>query len=544
MMKKMALLATIPLFLISCSRSDSKSHGQGQSATRSSTFKMSTKGDPSSLDPRRVRDLETITTLRLLYDGLMRHDAEGKLIPGLAEKVEISPDLKSYTFTLREASWSNGQPITAQEVEASWKSILDPNFPAPNDYQLFLIKNGKEAKKGTLPVDQVGVKAIDSKTLLVELEQPTPYFLEMTAFHPFIPVNGDWAKLSPLEQDDPHRFVGSGAFRPKTWAHDNVFVAEKNSHYWNAQEVSIDQIELLVLEPNTALQMFKAGALDWTGAPTNTLPPDSVPALIKLHELSVIPAAGIAFFRLNTDKAPFNHVKIRQAFSYAVDRAAISTHLLQGGQLPATGFVPPEMGLDKLSFFKDHNTALAQSLFDQALKEMGLTRETFPEVAISYAQSERNHQIAQAVQQQWSQTFDLPIKLQTTELKVHYQRLKNQEYQVCIGSWFADFRDPINFLEPFKNKANTTNNTGWENPKYVKLLEDSSLQSDPAKRREILVAAEEILMEEMPIIPLSYYTFNYVKRENVQGVYFSDLGYLDFSHARLADQDLEDNDDN
>ena len=135
---------------------------------------MSTKGDPSSLDPRRVRDLETITTLRLLYDGLMRHDAEGKLIPGLAEKVEISPDLKSYTFTLREASWSNGQPITAQEVEASWKSILDPNFPAPNDYQLFLIKNGKEAKKGTLPVDQVGVKAIDSKTLLVELEQPTP----------------------------------------------------------------------------------------------------------------------------------------------------------------------------------------------------------------------------------------------------------------------------------------------------------------------------------------------------------------------------------
>ena len=145
----------------------------------------------------------------------------------------------------------------------------------------------------------------------------------MTAFHPFIPVNGDWAKLSPLEQDDPHRFVGSGAFRPKTWAHDNVFVAEKNSHYWNAQEVSIDQIELLVLEPNTALQMFKAGALDWTGSPTNTLPPDSVPALIKLHELSVIPAAGIAFFRLNTDKAPFNHVKIRQAFSYAVDRAAI-----------------------------------------------------------------------------------------------------------------------------------------------------------------------------------------------------------------------------
>jgi len=135
------------------------------------------------------------------------------------------------------------------------------------------------------------------------------------------------------------------------------------------------------------------------------------------------------------------------------------------------------------------------------------------------------------------------VNLQTTELKVHYERLKNKEYQTCIGSWFADIRDPINFLEVFKYQTNTTNNTGWENPKYVMLLDASSQESDREKRKQLLVEAEGILMDEMPIIPLFTYTFNFVKKDNVQGVYFSDLGYLDFSGAQIVSEISDDEDD-
>ena len=533
-----SLILALSILTTSCDKNDSGSKSTG-TENSPSVLKITSDSDPTSLDPRKVRDLASITALRMFYDGLMRSDFNGKLIPALAEKVEVSSDMTHYTFTLRESYWSNGEPITAQDFEYSWKSILNPQFSAPNAYQFYLIKGAKAAKEGLISLDQVGIKAVDTKTLVVELENPTPYFLEMTAFHPFFPVNPKWDALSTTDKDAPHQFIASGAFVPETWAHHNVLVAKKNHKYWNAAEVKFDEIQLMTLDSHTALQMFEAGDLHWTGSPMGDIPTDAMLHLKKEGALGIAPAAGTHFFRFNTTNSPFNNKKMRQAFSYALNRKAITEHVLQGGQKPAMSLVPLHMGLQKESYFADDSIADAQALFTEALTELNMTKEQLPTITLSYANNERSHKIAQAVQQQWNKNFGINVMLVGYESKVYFDKLAHQDYQISSGSWFADINDPINFLEVFKYKSNSTNNTLWESPEYITLLDKSSIEANPELRKEILGKAESLLMDEMPIAPLFYYTFDYAKKENVSGIYFSELGYLDLSRGQLIDDNLD-----
>lgn len=509
------------ILILSCLGCKGNQKGD-ESAHSHQVVHLAISDDPSSLDPRIARNLTSATLLHMLYEGLMRADYDGKIVPGIASSVTLSPDQKVYTFHLRKSVWSNGEPLTASHFEKTWKSLLDPNFPAPNAYQFYVIKGAKEAKLGQTSLDKVGVSAPDDETLVVELEAPTPYFLELVSTHFFYPVH---------PQSKESALIGNGPFKLQQWAHRDKLTFVKNHLFWDASEVHLVKINASILDEHTALALYENRELNWAGSPMDTIPQDAVATLKKRHQLRILPAAGVHWCRFNTGKSPFNSVHMRRALSLAIDRKALVTHVTQGNQQAALAIVPPEFGLARKKFFEDHDSPAAWESFQKGLDELNLSKDDLPEIVLSYASSDRNHKIAQAIQQQWVKGLGITVRLQSDETKVFLDHVKQGEYQIALGAWYADFRDPINFLELFRSKDNATNLTQWEDPKYTELLARSSTETDRKKRFELLNQAQELLMEEMPVAPLFFGAFNYVKSDRLVGVYFSDLGTLDFTYA-------------
>lgn len=478
--------------------------------------------EPSSLDPRLARDVSSATLLHMLYEGLMRADYDGKIIPAVAQHVSVSEDHKTYTFTLRKTTWSNGDPLTASHFADTWKSMLDPKFPAPNAYQFFVIKGAKAAKQGQSSLDAVGIEARGDETLVVELEEPTPYFLELVSTHFFYPVHPKSASDAP---------IGNGPFQLQQWAHHDALTFVKNPRFWDSPEVHLQKIIVSVLDERTALTLFENRELSWAGSPMGTLPQDAIATLKHRRQLHVLQAAGTHWCRFNTEKTPFLNVDMRRAFALALDRKALVEHVTQGNQQPAMAIIPPSFGLATKAFFEDHDSPKAWEAFQKSLEELKVSKDDLPEITLSYIAGDRAHKVAQAIQQQWAKGLGITVRLQSDESKVFLDKVKKGDYHIALGSWYADIRDPVNFLDIFKSKQNVTNLTRWEKPDYTELLAQSARQTDPKKRLEILNSAEALLMREMPVAPLYFGAFNYVKSERLVGVYFSNLGTLDFTYA-------------
>jgi len=484
--------------------------------------RLSLSADPTVLDPRRARDLDSTALVRMLFEGLTRPSRLGTTELALAEKVDISEDGLRYIFYLRKSQWSDGSPLTAVDFEESWKTILDPSFPTDIAYQLYPIKNGRKAKAGEVEIDAVGVKSLDEQTLAVELEQPIPYFLEVVSTPSFFPVskrtvakNGDWSAK-------PDSFVSNGPFVLRDWKHGDRIHLAKNPYYWEVQTMKLASIDFYIAPPNTALQMYEEGKLDWAGSPLSTIPADAIQHLKRTNRLEVSPFLGTYFFRVNTlpsnggKENPLANRLLRRAMASAIDREGIVQHVLQGGQKAAWSLVPPEMGL---------NSARPIDLETEGCEKCG------DPIVLSYLNNERNAAVAQAVQKQWEDRLGISIQLEAVEPKVFFQRVSKKEYQIAAGSWTADFNDPVNFLEVFKHKEGSTNNTGWENLDYIDLLNRSALCKVGKERDRFLQRAEAILMEDMPIIPVFHFVLNYAKNPRLAGVALSPIGQLDLRWA-------------
>ncbi|HSX12856.1 MAG TPA: ABC transporter substrate-binding protein, partial [Chlamydiales bacterium] len=261
--------------------------------------------------------------------------------------------------------------------------------------------------------------------------------------------------------------------------------------------------------------------LDWMGSPLSTLPVD---AITTLKDVQKSPFLATGFCRLNVLSGPLSDRQFRRALALSVDRKAIVEHLLRGGQTVATSLVPKEMGISEGYF---------EPCLVEARAIISEIEEPIAPVVISYYNNERNTLIAQTLQRQWQENLNIKVEIEAVEPKVFFQKISQKNYQIAIGSWTADFNDPINFLEVFKSKDNGTNNTGWENLDYIDLLNRSAICTDKEERKRILHSAEKILMDEMPIIPIYHFALNYVKNEALTGVYLSPQGHLDLRTASL-----------
>lgn len=367
----------------------------------------------------------------------------------------------------------------------------------------------------------------------VTLENPTPFFTELTAFYTYYPVNQKVVEGNEKWAAEAATHVGNGPFKLEAWEHKNKLVLAKNDNYWDKDNVKMDKIEFSMVEDeNTELSMFDNGELDWAGAPTSALPTDAIPALKDSGKMKTQPIAGTYWYKFNTEKAPFNNVKIRKAFTFAIDRQSLIDNVLQTGQIPATGAVPPSMALKADGYFKDNDLETAKKLLEEGMKEEGITK--LPTITLSYNTSEAHKKIAEAIQDQWKKNLGVDVKLENKEWKVYLEDLHQGNFQIGRMGWLGDFNDPINFLELYKDKKGGNNDTNWENPKYKELLNQSALEQDPEKRKAILAQAEQILMDDMPIMPIYFYTDSWVQNEKVTGIVIDGLGSIDYKNADIT----------
>ncbi|MBI3508212.1 MAG: peptide ABC transporter substrate-binding protein [Chlamydiia bacterium] len=498
---------------------------------KTQTVSLNLSPEPGTLDPRKARDLTSCTLIRMLFEGLTRSSKEGTTELAIAKQIDISEDGTRYTFYLRDSQWSNGDEVTSYDFASSWKTMLDPRFPSDVVYHLFPIRNAQSIKKGELSVDSLGVQTPDALTLVVELETPIPYFLELVSMTPYFPVHRKFAKENNQWDLDPTQWISNGPFTLKEWRHTDALLLEKNSEYWQADGVRLEKIEFCVTAPDTAIRLFEEGKLAWTGSPLSTIPADAIQSLREKEQLHTTPFLATSFLRVNTAKPPFTNVLLRQALSIAIDRKAITEHILQGGHQPATALVPPGMGLSQHGYFPDGDVDMARSLLQGALNEWRMQASELPPITLSFVNCDRNIAIAQAIQKQWEKALGISVILEPVESKIYFQRVSRKEFELALGSWTADFNDPINFLDVFKTKEVGTNNTQWENERYIDLLMRSSLCRQEGERRQCLHAAEKILMDQMPIIPIYHFAMNFLVQEGLKGVSLSPTGGLDFRWA-------------
>ncbi len=528
------LIFTILLSLFSCNTQKNEQDKKAENKTIS--FAMTT--EPNTMDPRAGRSLYFVQFIQLLYEGLMRQDASGRVVPAAAESVSFTPDLKTYTFKLRDAKWSNGEPVTSYDFAYALKTQLQPDFPAPNVSQLYNIAGAKEAKEGLKALDEVGIETPDAKTLIIKLQNPHPYFLEIAASHIMFPVYQPSDKQYPNWPDGPaDKVITNGPFALANWKHGHEITLKKNPYYWNEENVLSNPLSFMVLDGNTSLQLFQQGQLDWIGSPLSMIQPEAIETLQHTGQLETAPAAGTYWLRVNTASFPLSNSKLRQALSYAINRRQIVNHIVQGGNQPATGIIPPSLTDYHEPYFIDHDTVAARQLFQEALEELNLTIDNFPKITLYYGVDDFLHKIAQVIQEEWQKTFPVPsgtFVIQKLEPKILFEKVSHKDYQLALGSWFADFRDPINFLDVFKTKQTSTNNTNWENPKYISLLESADIERDPFQRKQILAEAEKLLISEMPVIPLYFASYRYAKNPFLQGTHIVDLGYMDLKEAYIG----------
>ncbi len=490
-------------------------------------LRISMERDPHTLDPRKARDFNSLCISRLLYEGLMRIDEEGEAQFACAEKVEVEDQGKRYLFHLRESCWENGDPVTAGDFVEAWRSVVNPIFPSDNGYLLYVIKNAALIKKGEISPSLLGVRAIDNKTLEVELEYSAPYFLKLCAFPTFFPMH---------YAADGETLVSNGPFKLQEWRpYDNLKIV-KNSNYWDERVVSMEEITFFILDSHVALLFFEKGELDWVGSPFSMIDFDALDNLKKKPGFHTKPVLGTCFFRVNTEVIPLNSLAFRQAISFAIDRPSITENVLKGCQIPAASFLPPCMKSGKkCDYLKAHSVQALQSI-TRAAEELEISLSNLAPLQLIYSVGERGKRVCQAVQQQLIKDLGIEVEIEAVEKKVFFDRIAKGNYQLALGDWYADFNDPHNFLEVFKYAKTAINGTGWENREFSDLLDHANKIDNPIIRCPFFGKCETILMQELPCIPIYHNSMVYLKNPKLAGERFTCLGTIDFKSACFKDE--------
>ena len=479
--------------------------------------------EPQGLDPHIVTGVPEHHILISLCEGLTipnpnPNDMNGYMA-GTAESWSISDDGKEYVFNInKNAKWSNGESVTADDFVWSWKRILTASLGSQYPDMLYYLEGAYEYHNGLIDdFDQVGVKSIDEYTLQVNLKNPTPFFLGLLSHYSTWPVhketvlkfgdiddrNGEWTR--------PGNFVCNGPFQLKTWELNNKIVVEKNPHYYDASIVQLNEIHYYpVSNVMTEDRMFRAGQLHLT----STLPSQKCPIYIEENpNLRIDPYMGTYFYRINTENEVLKDVKVRKALAYSIDRQLLVDKVTKCGQIPAYSFTPPGTNGYQPTTEIPFDPILAKSLLDEA----GFSEENpFPKLEILFNTNEDHRKLALAIQQMWQINLGIEVELVNQDWKVYLNREMIGDFQISRAGWIGDYEDPNTFLDLMRpNRGN--NKTGWENMEYDALVQKANTINNQAERYELLYKAEEILIENMPVIPLYTYVRAYQLSPDVKG---------------------------
>ncbi len=500
MVKKIvACLLTVAMsvsMLTGCGGSDKSGDKSGKAENGKKAISFNIGQEPTTLDPGLNSGVDGTMVLTHLYDGLLR-EKNHEMVPATAEKYDVSEDELVYTFHLRDdAKWSDGKPVTAQDFEFAWKRAQDPKVASSYSW-IFDSGNIKS------------YRAVDDKTFEVTLSSPSPVFLTLLGNPTFMPLredvidylDGGWAV-------NPDKVVTNGAYYMDSYKAGDKLVMKKNKYFYDNKNVKIDEITgLMIVDQTTALTGYESGQIDAIFA----VPPAEIPRLLNEEpNFKILEGNTSNFYCFNISKKPFDDVRVRKAFSYAIDRTAMCEDVLKGSHVPAQSVVPGIVYDNEGNVFNekcgDHGIPKDLSKVDEAKKllaEAGYPDgKGFPEFEILYNTDETNKAVCEALQQMWSENLGVKCKLVNMESAVFHQTRVAHDFTVCRGGWTGDYADPLTHLELYVT-GGPTNYSGFADKQYDKLIEEGKGLTG-SERYSKFYEAEKILAESYTYMPISY----------------------------------------
>lgn len=497
--------------------------------------------EPKTLDPQLNSASDGGYVINNTFEGLFRHSGT-EIVPAIAESYEVSADGTVYTFKLKDTKWSDGTPLTAADFEYSWKRALDPATASEYSFQLYYIKGGQEYFEGTGSRDDVMVKALDDKTLEVTLIAPTAYFLDLLTFYTYLPTkqsvveataDGGWAI-------DPAKVVCNGPFMLSEYNSGESLVLVKNPNYWNAANITLEKIvATMIVDESTMLTAYESGELDII----DSMPTAEIPRLQAEDDtFMILPQVGTYYFIFNVNVKPVDNPLVRKALTLAIDRKAIVETVTKGGQIPATGFTPP--GLYDANGDVFHTVAGDYGINPNAaevdaakalLAEAGYPDGAgFPVIEILYNTSEGHKAIAEAVQEMWKQNLNIDVTIANQDWAVFQDTRHNGGFTVARGGWLGDYADPMTMLDLWTSYSGN-NDAQWKNMEFDALIENAKVKTGQ-ERFEALYAAQQMMMDEMIVCPVYYYTDPVMVSNRVQGWEKAGLGHWYFGNVVMVEE--------
>lgn len=520
-------------------------------AEDTTSLRVGLSTEPISMDPHIGNDSNTSTALLLAFEGLL-NVREGSVEPGMAESYEVSDDGTVYTFHLRDAVWSDGVPVTAQDFADTWARMLTRQDAMDLAYLIFPIKNAEAVNLGEKDVSELGVEVVDDKTLIVTLEASYPFMVTLFASSPMYPIRMDLvAEHDNAYGNDAATFESNGAYILKEWAHNDRMVFAKNPDYWNADAITFEEITILtVTDPNTLKNMYDNGDVNWL----DDLPGNN---FVSVYEndpgFTYYNGGGVQFIALSHKGTSEEHAKITSnrnflmALSSAIDREGLVAAMFPANA-PFTGVINPVISNQLGGKWGDiydvtdeyHKTTAdpeaAKAYIEAACEELGYASAAdMPAFDFFTTTGDLQRTLAEYFQNVWMETLGVNIEIRQLEFAQYWENLYNQPYDIVRTGWGPDYDDPFTYLDMW-NSNGGWNKTGWVSDEYNQLITDANAEPDFAKRNEMFAKAEALLLTEAPIIPLYVARGAYVMNPAIENVSINTFGArFDFRYANFAE---------
>lgn len=497
--------------------------------------------EPKSLDPHLTTGSPDNNIIMNLFEGLIsKNPATLEPTPGVAEFWTISEDGRVYTFQLRKnARWSNGEPLTAKDFVYSWRRALTPSVPNAYAYMMFGIEGAEDFYNGKIKdFSRVGVKALSAHELQVTLNNPAHYFLQLLDHHSYYPVHGPTLEKFGGMNDPtskwilPGNLVGNGPFVLKSWEINKVIELVKSETYWDRDAVKLRAVHFFPIEDQQAEERaFRSGQIHLTNTPQMDIEKIQTYREKNPDVLRMVPTYSSYYYEFNVNRKPLDDARVRRAFALAVDRALITERVTKGGEVVSFNFVPPDPSGYQPQVYWHEDIAEAQRLLAEAGYPDG---NGFPVFSLLYNTHDNHQKVALAVQQMLKKNLNINIELENKEWKVYMAARKNMEHDIVRAGWIADYMDPSNFFDILRSYSGN-NNTGWKSAQYDELMNLISETADVGRRNELFEEANRILAEEMPVLPLYYYSDLNLVHTAVQGWYDNAMHFHPLKHVYLQE---------
>jgi oligopeptide transport system substrate-binding protein len=495
-------------------------------------FRFANGAEPETLDPGLLSGQPDGRVARLLFEGLVTPDPETLVPrPGMAKSWELAPDGVTYLFHLRtDSRWTNGDRVTAHDFEWSWLRLLHPDTPARYADLFYLIRNARAYKKKEIADPApVGIRALDDSTFQVVLEVPTPYFLQLLTYHPFLPVHRRTLETWGDRWTHPEHIVSNGPFRLLRHRQNDRLEFEKFPGYWDAARVRLRRIVCYsVDDPSTMLSMYRAGMTDWN--PSGYVPAQMIPYIQHYADYRTGPYLALYFYSMVVTEPPLDDPRVRQALAYAIDRERIARYVLHGSGAPWGNIVPHG--------FRDYpypegvhfDPERARRLLADAGYPGG---QGFPAVELLFNTGEDNKKIGEAVQAMWKEHLGIDLRLSSQEWASYMRATVECRYQIARRSWIGDYMDPNSFLAILVT-GDGNSRTRWSNARFDSLVAAAGREREPVQRLQLLAQAEAVALDAMPFIPIYAYCNREFVAPYVRGIYPTALDEHPLKYVSLA----------